>query len=131
MRKILYLLLVLALAGCTSTPETTPTITPTAVVPTETPIPMPTATPYIQTFPTANPDLLLFSTHILSEAEQVCDNIIIVNHGQIQAEGSPSELRANLERGGRVLLRLNVPPAEALPAIQALPERRRDRLLLS
>jgi ABC-2 type transport system ATP-binding protein len=65
---------------------------------------------------------LLFSTHILSEAEQVCDNIIIVNHGQIQAEGSPSELRANLERGGRVLLRLNVPPADALPTIQALPE---------
>ncbi|MBA3872598.1 MAG: ABC transporter ATP-binding protein [Anaerolineae bacterium] len=65
---------------------------------------------------------LLFSTHILSEAEQVCDNIIIVNHGQITAEGSPSELRANLERGGRVLLRLNVPPSEALPTIQGLPE---------
>jgi ABC-2 type transport system ATP-binding protein len=65
---------------------------------------------------------LLFSTHILSEAEQVCDNIIIVNHGQITAEGSPSELRATLERGGRVLLRLNVPPLEALPTIQGLPE---------
>jgi ABC-2 type transport system ATP-binding protein len=65
---------------------------------------------------------LLFSTHILSEAEQVCDNIIIVNHGQITAEGSPSELRANLERGGRVLLRLNVPPQEALATIQGLPE---------
>ncbi|MEP6989229.1 MAG: hypothetical protein ABI970_26755, partial [Chloroflexota bacterium] len=48
--------------------------------------------------------------------------IIIVNHGQITAEGSPSELRANLERGGRVLLRLNVPPSEALPTIQGLPE---------
>lgn len=65
---------------------------------------------------------LLFSTHILSEAEQVCDNIIIVNHGQITAEGSPSELRANLERGGRVLLRLNVPPQDALDLIQTLPE---------
>ncbi len=65
---------------------------------------------------------LLFSTHILSEAEQVCDNIIIVNHGQITAEGSPSELRANLERGGRVLVRLNIPPQEALSLIQTLPE---------
>lgn len=65
---------------------------------------------------------LLFSTHILSEAEQVCDNIIIINHGQITAEGSPSELRANLERGGRVLLRVNVPPQEAINAIQTLPE---------
>lgn len=65
---------------------------------------------------------LLFSTHILSEAEQVCDNIIIVNHGQIIAEGSPTQLRAELERGGRVLVRLSVPAEHALPVIQALPE---------
>ncbi|MEZ4669676.1 MAG: ABC transporter ATP-binding protein [Anaerolineae bacterium] len=65
---------------------------------------------------------LLFSTHILSEAEQVCDNIIIVNHGQIIAEGSPTDLRAQLERGGRVLVRLNVPAENALPVIRALSE---------
>lgn len=65
---------------------------------------------------------LLFSTHILSEAEQVCDNIIIINHGQIITEGSPAELRSQLERGGRVLLRVNVPADTALPAVQALKE---------
>jgi ABC-2 type transport system ATP-binding protein len=48
---------------------------------------------------------LLFSTHILSEAEQVCDEVVIINQGRIVASGSPAELRAELERGGRVLLR--------------------------
>jgi ABC-2 type transport system ATP-binding protein len=63
---------------------------------------------------------LLFSTHILSEAEQVCDNVIIINHGKIIAQGSPTDLRALLERGGRVLLRVDVPAEQALPVIAAV-----------
>jgi len=63
----------------------------------------------------------LFSTHILSEAEQVCDNVVIINRGHIVAEGSPSELRGTLEQGGRVLLRVNVHPDAVLPVIQAIP----------
>jgi ABC-2 type transport system ATP-binding protein len=65
---------------------------------------------------------LLFSTHILSEAEQVCDNIIIINRGEIIAQGSPNELRKELESGGRIYVRLNVPVENALPVLQALPE---------
>jgi len=64
---------------------------------------------------------VLFSTHILSEAEQVCDNVVIINRGTIVAEGSPTELRSTLERGGRVLLRVNVPPDTVLSAIQSIP----------
>jgi ABC-2 type transport system ATP-binding protein len=65
---------------------------------------------------------LLFSTHILSEAEQVCDSVVIINQGQVVAQGSPVELRQMLERGGRVLVRLNVPSDYALPVIQAVKE---------
>ncbi len=61
---------------------------------------------------------VLFSTHILSEAEQVCDKVVIINQGQIIAEGSPSDLRSELERGGRVLVRVDAPAQEALEAIQ-------------
>ncbi len=64
---------------------------------------------------------VLFSTHILSEAEQVCDSVVIINRGQIVAQGSPLELRSLLERGGRVLVRLNVAPETAVPVLQALP----------
>lgn len=52
---------------------------------------------------------VLFSTHILSEAEQVCDKVVIINRGEIVAEGAPKFLRQDLERGGRILLRTNAP----------------------
>ena len=48
---------------------------------------------------------VLFSTHILSEAQQVCDKVVIINRGTIMAQGAPTELRGELERGGRVLIR--------------------------
>jgi ABC-2 type transport system ATP-binding protein len=65
---------------------------------------------------------VLFSTHILSEAEQVCDSVVIINQGEIIAQGAPVELRGMLEQGGRVLLRVNVPLETALPAIQGMGE---------
>lgn len=62
---------------------------------------------------------LLFSTHILSEAEQVCDNIIIINQGHVIAEGSPVGLRTELERGGRILARIDGDLQAALPVARA------------
>ena len=35
---------------------------------------------------------VIYSTHHLAEAEQVCDRIIIVHNGTIRADGSPEEL---------------------------------------
>ena len=35
---------------------------------------------------------IVYSTHHLSEAQQVCDRIIIIHNGDIQADGSPNEL---------------------------------------
>lgn len=50
---------------------------------------------------------VMFSTHILSEAEQICDKVVIINRGEIVAAGAPSALRAELESGGRILVRLD------------------------
>jgi len=36
---------------------------------------------------------ILFSTHIMSEAEQLCDRIAIIHHGEILATGTLDELR--------------------------------------
>lgn len=64
---------------------------------------------------------VLFSTHILSEAEQVCDSVIIINQGTIIAQGAPAELRSSLlERGSRVLVRVDAPAEAALPIIRAV-----------
>ncbi len=37
---------------------------------------------------------VIFSTHILSEAEATCDRIVIINRGRIVADGSPETLGA-------------------------------------
>jgi ABC-2 type transport system ATP-binding protein len=59
---------------------------------------------------------LIFSTHILSEAEQVCDRVLILQRGQIVAEGPPDRLREQLQRGARILLRLGGQPDPATVA---------------
>jgi ABC-2 type transport system ATP-binding protein len=64
---------------------------------------------------------VLFSTHILSEAEQVCDRVIIINQGTIVAQGTPSGLRQELERGGRVLVRAQGDPAQLSQLLSAIP----------
>ncbi len=40
---------------------------------------------------------VLFSTHLLNEAEQVCDRVIIINKGRIVAQDNPAELRRKLQ----------------------------------
>jgi ABC-2 type transport system ATP-binding protein len=63
---------------------------------------------------------VLFSTHILSEAEQVCDRVVIIRQGEIVGQGSPGELREMLERGGRVLVRVDAPVETVLPVLEKL-----------
>ena len=50
---------------------------------------------------------VLLSTHILSEAQQICDRVLIINNGQIVAEDTPERLQKNLTGGQRVALRVS------------------------
>lgn len=70
---------------------------------------------------------VLFSTHILSEAEQVCDKVIIINQGSIVAQGTPNELRGDLARG-RVLVRVSGDPADVRAALQEMDDIHETRL---
>jgi len=45
---------------------------------------------------------LIISTHILSEAQQLCDRVLIINDGRIVAEDAPSRLTQQLEAGKQV-----------------------------
>jgi ABC-2 type transport system ATP-binding protein len=40
---------------------------------------------------------VIFSTHIMQEVEAICDRVILINHGNIVADGSLSELK----KGGK------------------------------
>ncbi|HSM71297.1 MAG TPA: ABC transporter ATP-binding protein [Anaerolineales bacterium] len=49
---------------------------------------------------------VLFSTHILSEAQQICDRVLIINKGSIVAEDTPDNLHSRVLGAQRVFLRV-------------------------
>ncbi len=49
---------------------------------------------------------VLLSTHILSEAQQLCDRVLIINKGHIVAEDTPENLQARLFGAERVVVRV-------------------------
>ena len=49
---------------------------------------------------------VLLSTHILSEAQQICDRVLIINKGHIIAEDTPENLQARLVGSERVAVRV-------------------------
>lgn len=50
---------------------------------------------------------VMFSTHILSEAEQVCDRVVIINKGHIVAQGNPVSLRKQLQADGQLYVQIS------------------------
>jgi ABC-2 type transport system ATP-binding protein len=47
---------------------------------------------------------IIFSTHILEEVEAVCSRAIIIDRGQIVANGTPQQLKAKSDMAGTVIL---------------------------
>lgn len=56
---------------------------------------------------------ILFSSHILSEVEQICDHITIIHEGQIKASGSLHEIHRKFHQG--LVLRLGLKAGATLP----------------
>jgi ABC-2 type transport system ATP-binding protein len=50
---------------------------------------------------------VLLSTHILSEAQQICDRVLIINKGEIVVEDTPERLQAGLTGVQRVAVRVH------------------------
>jgi ABC-2 type transport system ATP-binding protein len=50
--------------------------------------------------------VIVFSTHILEEVEAVCSRAIIIDRGQIVANGTPRELKAKSDNAGAVTVSL-------------------------
>ena len=49
---------------------------------------------------------VLLSTHILTEAQNLCDRVLIINQGKIVAEDTPENLQSRLVGSQRVILRV-------------------------
>src|SRR2546426_8110309 len=57
---------------------------------------------------------IVFSTHILEEVDAVCSRAIIIDRGQIVANGTPSELKQKSDIAGAVTVRVSGINATAL-----------------
>lgn len=64
---------------------------------------------------------VLLSTHILSEAQQVCDRVLIINRGRIVAEDTPANLQAELAGAERLLVQAAAETGELVALLQGLP----------
>lgn len=57
---------------------------------------------------------IVFSTHILEEVEAACTRAIIIDRGQIVANGTPSQLKQKSDVSGAVLVRVQAVPSAEL-----------------
>ena len=60
----------------------------------------------------------VLTTHYMDEAEQLCDRLVVMDKGQIAAEGTPRDLIARYST--REVLELRLPPAAASTAVERL-----------
>jgi ABC-2 type transport system ATP-binding protein len=63
---------------------------------------------------------VLLSTHILSEVQQLCDRVLIINKGHIVAEDTPENLQARLVGAERSLLRVKGDSDGLIPQISKI-----------
>ena len=63
---------------------------------------------------------ILFSSHTLSEVEQLCSHAIIICAGRIVASGSPAELRESVSAGSRLMVEVNGPADEVRNGVNVL-----------
>jgi len=61
---------------------------------------------------------VILSSHILAEVEATCDRILIINKGQIVADGTPGELRKQAR--GQEVLKMTIEDAEKNTVFEAL-----------
>lgn len=64
---------------------------------------------------------VLLSTHILSEAQQICNRVMIINKGQIVAEDTPERLQSRLTGAQRVSLVVGGDPDGLQNLVSRLP----------
>ena len=69
----------------------------------------------------AKDKIIVISTHILEEVDAVCSRAMIIAHGRLLADGTPTELAARSRFHGALTLDVT-PPEEAAAIVSALPE---------
>jgi ABC-2 type transport system ATP-binding protein len=65
---------------------------------------------------------VLLTTHYMDEADQLCDRIAIVDHGELKALDSPMKLKAAVSAANVIEVSFDSPPATWAETLRALPD---------
>jgi ABC-2 type transport system ATP-binding protein len=65
---------------------------------------------------------IILSSHILPEISAMCDRVLIINKGQIVAEGTPEDLSKKLSMSSKLQLRVKGPKQAVYKLLRELPE---------
>lgn len=65
---------------------------------------------------------VVYTSHYMEEIEQICDRVMIMDHGVALAQGTCDELKRGIKMGERIVAELGAPlPARDLDRLRALP----------
>lgn len=52
---------------------------------------------------------VVYTSHYMEEVEQICDRVMIMDHGRALAQGTPDELKRSIRTGERIVIELEDP----------------------
>jgi ABC-2 type transport system ATP-binding protein len=64
---------------------------------------------------------VIFSSHILSEVQAICDKILIISNGKLTALGTPAELERQLRSAGKIVLTTEASAEKAAELLSSVP----------
>lgn len=77
---------------------------------------------------------VVYTSHYMEEVEQICDRVMIMDHGRALAQGTCDELKRSIRTGERIVVELEGAKGrrgavrDAAPTPPAIPERELERL---
>jgi ABC-2 type transport system ATP-binding protein len=64
---------------------------------------------------------IVLTTHYMDEADTLCENLAIIDHGKVIAQGTPLELKASIPGGYLLRLRFDRAPDALIEGLKSLP----------